>query len=424
MCHPSEANRRASSTVALAILAYLFLSYCSHSIIAYNFSNLGMKPEYTASLAAHVMITLALIPIFALARFSFGYLVSFYMYAIVSGYIWLNHFSSLPYDHQSARMFTLASLLAFLLPALLTIHKDLRFLGNVSVKNFDRLLAALLILSAALLVVSAFSGVYFVLPYEGLGYRQQLTYPAGLGYAINNTVGAILPFCLANFILRRRVVLAVVAIFLFLGFYTVTLTKVSLLAPFWIGFLAILLLRLDPRLAVVMALLMPLSAGLVMVLATNKMTTPLFAYVNFRLIAVPSLALDYYSHFFNSHPPTHFCQISVLKPLMQCPYTEPIGVIMSKIYPFGNFNASFLATEGIASVGPSLRPLSGFVCGIVIAFGNSVSAQLSPKLILLSSSIVALNIMNVPLSTTLLTNGGILLFLLWATTPREFLSHG
>ena len=33
---------------------------------------------------------------------------------------------------------------------------------------------------------------------------------------------------------------------------------------------------------------------------------------------------------FANHPLTYFCQISILKPLMNCPYQEPLGVIMEK----------------------------------------------------------------------------------------------
>jgi hypothetical protein len=92
---------------------------------------------------------------------------------------------------------------------------------------------------------------------------------------------------------------------------------------------------------------------------------------------------------------------------------------MEKTYQLGNFNASLFATEGIASVGQILAPISAFVCGLVIAFGNRLAAGLPPKFILLSGGVLPQVFLNVPLSTTLLTNGASILVLLWYVTPRD-----
>jgi hypothetical protein len=107
-----------------------------------------------------------------------------------------------------------------------------------------------------------------------------------------------------------------------------------------------------------------------------------------------------------------------LKPFVNCPYTEPLSVIMAKTYHLGNLNASLFASEGIASVGPMLAPLAAFGCGLVIALANRLSAGLPSKFILLSGGILPQIFLNVPLTTTLLTNGAALLFLLWYVTPR------
>src|SRR5260370_33465875 len=92
---------------------------------------------------------------------------------------------------------------------------------------------------------------------------------------------------------------------------------------------------------------------------------------------------------------------------------------MERAYHLGNFNASLFATEGIASVGLILAPFSGLACGLVIGLGNRLSAGLPPKFILLSSGILPQVFLNVPLTTTLLTNGAFILFLLWYVTPRD-----
>jgi hypothetical protein len=78
---------------------------------------------------------------------------------------------------------------------------------------------------------------------------------------------------------------------------------------------------------------------------------------------------------------------------------------MNSAYAFGNFNASLFATEGIASVGLVLAPLSALVCGLVIALSNRLSSGLPPRFVLLSGGVLPQIFLNVPFSTTLLSNG-------------------
>jgi hypothetical protein len=61
-------------------------------------------------------------------------------------------------------------------------------------------------------------------------------------------------------------------------------------------------------------------------------------------------------------------------------------------------NGSLFATEGVASVGP-------FICGLAIALGNKVSADLLKPFILTSAAIMPQFLLNVPFTTTLLSNG-------------------
>jgi hypothetical protein len=91
---------------------------------------------------------------------------------------------------------------------------------------------------------------------------------------------------------------------------------------------------------------------------------------------------------------------------------------MEGAYNLGNFNASLFATEGTASVGPLFAPVAAFACGLVIGLANRLSAGLPPSFILASGAILAQIMLNVPLTTVLVTHGGALLFLLWYITPR------
>jgi uncharacterized BrkB/YihY/UPF0761 family membrane protein len=103
---------------------------------------------------------------------------------------------------------------------------------------------------------------------------------------------------------------------------------------------------------------------------------------------------------------------------MDCPYQEPLSVVMEKAYRVGNFNASLFATEGVASVGLYFAPLATLVCGLVVAIGNRASAGLPSRFILISSALLPQTFLNVPLTTVMLTHGAGFLFLLWYVMPR------
>jgi len=174
----------------------------------------------------------------------------------------------------------------------------------------------------------------------------------------------------------------------------------------------------EARVAVILSLLVPIAAGLLLDMLLGTRAALYINTVNFRMVAIPSVALDVYNDFFSRHDLTYFCQISFLKPVMHCPYQEQLAVVLKGEYDLGNFNASLFATEGIASLGTWFAPVAAFVGGLVIALGNRLSAGLPPAFILISGAMLPQTLLNVPLTTTLLTHGATLLFLLWYITPR------
>jgi len=173
------------------------------------------------------------------------------------------------------------------------------------------------------------------------------------------------------------------------------------------------------RFAVVLSLLLPAAMGLAAKVIDPTAFSFSFRVINFRMLAIPASAIDHYNHFFSTHSLTNFCQMSIVAKLFDCPLSDHLGVTMAREYATGNYNASLLATEGIASVGVYLAPISAFLCGLVIAIGNIASHRLDPTFVLLSGAVLLQTMMNVPLSTIMLTHGGILIFALWLLTPRQ-----
>jgi hypothetical protein len=76
--------------------------------------------------------------VFLIARFSFGYFVGFYSYTMIVGYLWLNSFTDLHYDHRLSGLSAAASAIAFLLPALF-ISAPVRQISTMTPRSFDRL---------------------------------------------------------------------------------------------------------------------------------------------------------------------------------------------------------------------------------------------------------------------------------------------
>lgn len=385
----------------------------------------GPPSEVSLIPALVLLLSLPLALLFVLADFSFGYLVGFYLYQLVAGFLFLNTFIDRSYSHSLAAASALSSIILFLLPAL--------FLGGeakskfvLSHRTFDRLLLA--ILAFAFVTVLAGAAYNFRTQFADLSdlrgelftarLRNELRFPALVRYSIGIFSSALLPFAFSFFLKDRRYWRAAAALGTMALFFPITLSKTALLAPTWLVFVAVLSRRCEPRVAAIASLTVPLGIAVLSVLLLQRRNDA-FDLLAFRMFDIPSAALAIYNEFFADHPNTYFCQLSFAKWLMPCPYEEQLGIVMAKAYGLGNYNASLFATEGIASLGPMLAPLSALACGLIIALGNRASARLSSETILVSSSVLCQAILNVPLSTALLSHGGALLFLLWYVAPRR-----
>jgi len=396
-------------------LAFVATSYAD--VIAFDSRHL-----FAALLIAVPFGFVALL--FTVVPFSFGYFLGFYFYTMILGYLWLIEFSRLSYDHPLAIISIYLSALAFLAPALfITSRISPRF--ALPARAFETLLSLILVVATATVAVGALYNFKFANLDDIYKFRAGLEFPALLRYSIGMTSGVLLPFAFACFVERGHRWRAAIVLLLILLLYPITLTKLTLFTPCWLLFLLVLSRLTEARTSVILSLLLPMLVGVAWMQVSQSalVSSPLMQYyvgiINARMIAMPSVALEVYNHFFSTHDLTHFCQINVVKPFVNCPYSQPLSVVMNGAYSFGNFNASLFATEGIASVGLALAPLSVLVCGMVIALSNRLSSGLPPRFVILSAGVLPHIFLNVPFSTTLLSNGAAVLFLLWYVTPRD-----
>jgi hypothetical protein len=343
---------------------------------------------------------------------------------MVVGYLWLNYFSAFIYNHRLSALSAAASALAFLVPALF-ITSPLRQVWSPSQRNFNRLLNLLLLVGAATVAVGASYNFRLMAIDDIYSFRDKLTSPTLLNYFTGITSTALLPFAFACFVERKAFWRAGAVLLLLLCYYPITLSKLALFAPVWMVGMLVLSKLFELRISIVIAMLVPTAFGIFLfVLYTNelapyRLTIPYFGLVNFRMIAIPSLAMEYYNEFFFGHDVTHFCQIRLLKPFMTCPYQDPLSIVIYNSFGIGgNFNASLFATEGVASVCAMFAPVAVFVGGLIMGLANRLSAGLPPRLVLISGAVLVQVLLNVPFTTVLLSHGAVFLFLLWYITPR------
>ncbi|MCA1451757.1 hypothetical protein I6F35_00840 [Bradyrhizobium sp. BRP22] len=408
-----------SELAALALLAvYLVIVVTSLTAVELA-AGVALSPSWTAVLGT--AISLCLLPLFAFANFSFGYSVGVAFFGMVTGFVWLSYFTSSRYDPVIARWSVLASLVAFLMPALLQSRPAPRMF-RLKAKTMDLCVKILLIIAALILLLNFRYGFALVGLRAAEQLRAGIARPTLLNYATNNVIYAVLPFAFAFYAQRGSRLLAAVSLLLIPCFYPTLLNKTVLFAAVWLPFVFLIFRSFEPKQAAVISLGTPLAFGLLVhaiLPAENPIAHFVFGYTNERMFAIPSIAIDYYADFFAAHPKTYFCQINIVRMISGCHYSEQLSVIFANQYGVGNLNASLFATEGIASVGLIWLPLVMFVCGLVLSIGNSCSRHLSPLMIATSSTLALLALLNVPLSTALLTNGLMLLFLLWYVCPDE-----
>lgn len=430
---PEQVSQR--DQVGPALLIYFHIAVCCLSLVYVTqfYGTLlkiaGNDPIRLYAAVANITPLALASVLFSFSRFSFGYILGFYFYTIVLGYLWLIEFSEFHYDHTVAAASAFASALAFILPSVLVVS-PIRQRYVLSAYTFDRLLSCILLLAAGTIATGVLYNFRLVGLTEIYSFRNEIELPRWLGYVIGATSNALLPFAYGSFVMQGKGWRAALVLLLLLLYYPITLSKVALFAPCWLLFITMLSHRFSARTTVVLTLLIPTAAGVLLALLYDADALSFYQIIyyfgtfNFRTIALPSSAFDFYNDFFSRHSLTYFCQVSALKAVVNCPYNEPLSIVMQNTYQIGNFNASLFATEGIASVGPMLAPLAVLICGLVIALGNRLSSGLPPQFILMSSGILLQTFLNVPFTIAMVTYGGATLFLLWYITPRAIFERG
>jgi hypothetical protein len=293
-------------------------------------------------------------------------------------------------------------------------------IAPISPKIMDRIALAL----AAQLIVAVLLGASYNFSLVNFRDASELRddiieLPPTLAYLTFMNICAICPYLVAWFYYRKAMVLAALVVFLSLAFFPITLLKFALLSGPLV-FMTLVATRIFPlRVVAVASILIPLAAGVMWESAAMEQGDLTFAFYNMRLVALPASILDHYLEFFRENPYTYFCHVGLLKGYMDCPYTEQLSVVLAERFKLGNMNASFLATEGVAALGPQFMPAAAAMGGLAIAVGKGLARGLPERFVLVSGFLAPILFLNIPLTTFMLTGGYFGLVLLWMITPRE-----
>jgi len=410
--------KRDDLIIAVVLLVFFVVSIVSLMVAGATFRNMQFwrSDNISADALVGVSAMVLFIPALAVARFSFGYIVAFFLLSAVLGYVWLSFYSGFDYPHTLARWSMFAALVGAATPLLFMNFETPR--PAVTEDASRRIVLALAATAVLVLAADACYGLSFGSPF-GVD-RNAVTRPLALNYLTGIVISGVLPYLFAWFASRKQPIAAFLVLVLTAAYYPVAVNKTVLLLPLWLPIVFLIYARLNPRLATILSLLIPMVIGLTQY-EFVRLYFPndpyyLFGVFNLRMISIPALAIDHYANFFHDHALTNFCQISLVRALIGCRYGE-LGPMMAEVYRAGNFNASFLATEGIASVGLRWTPVAALACGLILSIGSLASRHLSPPFIAASSASAIQVLVNVPLTTAMVSNGLALLFLLWWLTP-------
>ena len=224
-------------------LAVLLVLYPAVSCV--SLASAGIGNQHALHAIAGTFLMVGFVPLFLRARFSFGYLVGFSFYGMITGFIWITYFSGLNYDYALARVSAIASLLTFLLPVLF-VTAPLKRRIAISPQTMNRLLLLILGFAAVVLAWNGRYGIAVVGIHEAETLRATFTRPALLNYITGSVIGALLPFAFAYFALQRRYPLAAISIVLIVSFYPALLNKTVLFGAIWLPFLFFMFQMFEP----------------------------------------------------------------------------------------------------------------------------------------------------------------------------------
>jgi hypothetical protein len=236
---------------------------------------------------------------------------------------------------------------------------------------------------------------------------------------------ALLPFHIARWLYLRRPVDLVLGLFASLIIYMATASKAALLTP---GIMLALnhVIRAGPDvLRSLLARLAVAQAAIVALIPDEGALFWLKSIILVRIIGTSGWTVSTYYEYFTSRELTYYTHIGPINAIVQAyPYGEKsLGQLIGNEYTsdeMANFNAGFWASDGIAALGVAGIPIVTVAVSVVLLTINRVGSGSSPRFVAVWLAGFWLAMLNLPLTTALLSGGGgLIMALLWISRSRQ-----
>jgi hypothetical protein len=227
-------------------------------------------------------------------------------------------------------------------------------------------------------------------------------------------------------IMLRKYYLVPLAVIGFVICYATLAERNAVLMPAWIIYIyfAHKLFFRDSMAKYLVTVMAPFLCGtwfadLIGFVNTDSFIYKAFTLANFRIYAVPAQAFNVYYNFFQTHPLTYWSHINFISSFVHYPYGEPLSLVMAEAYGLGNYNASFLETDGLAAAGTVALPLVSIVFGLILTGLNSCMRNLNLTICAIVMAGPSIQLIDTGIGPSLLTNGLALLAIFLLFAPRN-----
>lgn len=245
------------------------------------------------------------------------------------------------------------------------------------------------------------------------------------GYLLGGYLGSWGALLIAMAIMFRKYYLIPLAIVGFVCCYGTLSERGALLMPPWILYIyfAHRFFFRDSVIKYVVTVMTPFLFFFSLSFALgleDRMSTfyDIFTLANYRLYSVPAISFNLYYTFFSTNPFTYWSHIGFIANFVHYPYSQPLSAVMAEAYAFGNDNAAFLETDGIAAAGPVTMPFIAVVYGLVMMGINSCLRGLNGTLCAIVMAGASVMLIDTGIGPGLLTNGLAAMVLILLLAPR------
>jgi hypothetical protein len=299
-------------------------------------------------------------------------------------------------------------------------------LPTVSERKFNAgVLVFCVVIGMAMLYVAATNRFSIVSLADAHAERGSATVAGLQGYLVTGYVTSYGGLIVAVALMYRKYWVLPLALLGFVICYGTLEVRSSILMPAWIAYfyLAQKWFFRNSVTKLVLTLVAPFFVGMLAIdiIGTSERTSLAylaFSLTNYRLYSVPAIGFNAYFIFFATHPFTHWSHINIIGSFVSNPYGQPLGAVMEDAYRQGSYNASFLETDALAAAGVAALPFISLVFGLILLAINSCMRGLNVALLAVIMAGSAIALIDTGIGPGLLSNGLAILSVLMLFVPR------